>query len=141
MERATQRVITVVQLIAAGILTWILATRNTPWNVQRYAGTGLVIVGATFIVIARLQLGRSFSVRPEAHKLVTTGIYSKIRNPIYVFGTVMITGLLLVFQRPVWWIALVIVIVAQTIRAHKEAQILESAFGDEYREYRRKTWF
>jgi protein-S-isoprenylcysteine O-methyltransferase Ste14 len=29
----------------------------------------------------------------------------------------------------------------QTIRARREAQVLEAAFGDAYREYRRHTWF
>jgi protein-S-isoprenylcysteine O-methyltransferase Ste14 len=29
----------------------------------------------------------------------------------------------------------------QTFRARREAQVLEGAFGDAYREYRRKTWF
>jgi protein-S-isoprenylcysteine O-methyltransferase Ste14 len=29
----------------------------------------------------------------------------------------------------------------QIFRAKNEARVLENAFGDEYREYRRKTWF
>jgi protein-S-isoprenylcysteine O-methyltransferase Ste14 len=29
----------------------------------------------------------------------------------------------------------------QIWRARREAQVLEAAFGDAYREYRRKTWF
>jgi protein-S-isoprenylcysteine O-methyltransferase Ste14 len=129
------------QAIAFAVLAWILVTWKTPWNPQRYAGTVLTIVGAAFIVIARYQLGKSFSIRPEAHELVTTGIYARIRNPIYVFGTVLLTGLILVLQRPRLWILLTVVVVAQTIRARKEAQVLEAAFGEQYREYRRKTWF
>jgi protein-S-isoprenylcysteine O-methyltransferase Ste14 len=132
---------TALQLVALGVLGWILVTWKTPWNAQRYGGTALAIVGATGIMIARYQLGKSFSIRPEAHELVTTGVYSKIRNPIYVFGTVMLTGLALVLRKPDLWILLVIVIVAQTIRARKEARVLEAAFGEGYREYRRKTWF
>jgi protein-S-isoprenylcysteine O-methyltransferase Ste14 len=132
---------TALQAIGLGVLVWILVTWKTPWNAQRYAGTVLTMLGAMGIVIARYQLGKSFSIRPEAHALVTSGVYSKIRNPIYVFGTVMLTGLFLVLQRPELWILLAVVVVAQTIRARKEAQVLEAAFGDGYREYRRKTWF
>jgi protein-S-isoprenylcysteine O-methyltransferase Ste14 len=32
-------------------------------------------------------------------------------------------------------------IVIQIIRAHREARVLEAAFGDTYRDYRSKTWF
>jgi protein-S-isoprenylcysteine O-methyltransferase Ste14 len=44
---------------------------------------------------ARWQLGRSFSVTPQARELVTQGVYSKIRNPIYVFSALMALGILI----------------------------------------------
>jgi|SRR5579872_836914 protein-S-isoprenylcysteine O-methyltransferase Ste14 len=132
---------TVVQVVVMGALVWSLIFWNGPWNTQRKVGTVLVVLGIIFIAIARLQLGHSFSIRPEAHKLVTTGLYSKIRNPIYVFGMVMVTGVILVFQNPALWIMLPVLVIGQTIRARKEARMLESAFGEEYREYRKKTWF
>jgi protein-S-isoprenylcysteine O-methyltransferase Ste14 len=54
---------------------------------------------------------------------------------------VLWVGLILVFRRPILWIVLVVIAVMQSIRAHREAKVLEAAFGDAYREYRRKTWF
>jgi protein-S-isoprenylcysteine O-methyltransferase Ste14 len=141
MEARRIYAITAMQMVAAGALFWLLFTFPSPWNRQRYAGTVLALIGVVGVAVARYQLGRSFSIRAEAHELVTTGIYSKIRNPIYVFATVMITGLVLILQRPSAWILTVAVIVGQTVRAHREAGVLEAAFGDAYREYRRKTWF
>jgi protein-S-isoprenylcysteine O-methyltransferase Ste14 len=135
------RLLTIFQFGALCYLAWLLATYQTPWNAQRYLGTVLVIAGVSLIVVARFQLGRSFSVKPEAHALVTTGLYSKIRNPIYVFGAVMFAGVLLIVQKPWLWILLAAGLVGQTIRARREAKVLEAAFGDAYREYRRKTWF
>jgi len=35
----------------------------------------------------------------------------------------------------------VVVIIGQTVRARREARVLEATFGDAYREYRRTTWF
>jgi hypothetical protein len=102
-------------------------------------GTGRV--GGSLIALARYQLGKPFAVRAEAHELFTHGLYSKIRNPIYVFGGVMFTGVILVVQKPVLWVALVAMVIGQVIRARREAHVLEDAFGDAYREYRRKTWF
>lgn len=141
MERRRVYVLTAIQLVALCALFWLLATWSGPWNAQRRVGTVLAVVGVSFIALARYQLGRSFSVQAEARALVTAGIYSKVRNPIYVFGAVMMTGLLLVVQKPVYWIALPVLIVGQTIRARREARVLEAAFGEAYREYRRKTWF
>lgn len=141
MKPYQHSIFTALQILATGVLFWILATRNTPWNVQRCIGTALAVVGISLIALARYQLGKSFAVRAKAHELVTHGLYSKIRNPIYVFGVVMFTGVVLVLQMPVLWIALVAMVIGQTIRARREARVLETAFGDTYREYRRKTWF
>lgn len=141
MERRTFIAFTLVQIVATGFAFWILMKIPTPWNAQRYVGGALAVVGISGIAIARYQLGRSFSIKAEAHQLVTRGLYSKIRNPIYVFGTVLIAGFLLVVQRPALWILLGVVIIGQMARARREARVLEAAFGDDYREYRRKTWF
>lgn len=128
-------------------LLWVLqafavvALFRGPWNAPRYVGTALAILGVSFIGLARYQLGKSFSVKAEAHELVTTGLYSKIRNPIYVFGMIMLVGMVLILQQPVGWLVIVAGVLGQTIRARREARVLEDAFGDAYREYRRKTWF
>lgn len=141
MEGPRLYILTGIQIVAVGVLLWFLLTSSAPWNVQRYSGTALVVIGVAGIVAARITLGKSFSLRPEAHKLVTTGIYSKIRNPIYVFGGTILCGVILVVQRPVWFIALLPVVIGQTIRARREGRVLEAAFGEAYREYRQKTWF
>ena len=62
------------------------------WNGARVFGMGLRVVGFILWAIARFQLGASFAVRAEARKLITSGLYSKIRNPIYVFGLRVIAG-------------------------------------------------
>lgn len=141
MEGSRLYVFTAVQMFVVGVLFWFLINFKNPWNWQRYVGTVLCVVGAGGIAVARYHLGRSFSIRAQAKRLVTQGLYSKIRNPIYVFGAVMVAGFFMVLQRPVMWILFVVIVVGQSVRARREARVLEAAFGDEYREYRRKTWF
>lgn len=141
MEGVRLYVVTAAQFGAAAVIFWLLATWKTPWNAERYVGTVLVVTGISMIVVARYQLGSSFSVKAEAKKLVTRGLYSKMRNPIYVFGMVMIVGLALVVQLRALWVVAAIIFIAQVVRARREAAVLEAAFGEEYREYRRKTWF
>ena len=141
MEGRHLSIFTGLQVVACLVLIWLVVTWKAPWDFQRYLGTALVGIGICGIAVARYQLGRSFSLTPQARQLVTRGLYSKIRNPIYVSGVVMLVGLTLVLQKPVLWIVLLVVVVGQTIRARREARVLEAAFGDAYREYRQKTWF
>src|ERR1035438_7589922 len=68
--------------------------KERPWTVLRIAGAILAVVGYSTFVTARLQLGKSFAVTPQAKELVTLGLYSRIRNPIYVFVDIMIFGLI-----------------------------------------------
>ena len=141
MESRQLYFFTVVQIVAVGMLLWVIFSKPGPWDLQREVGTALVIAGICGIATARRQLGRSFAIKAAAYKLVTHGVYSKIRNPIYVFGMVLVAGFVLILHRPLLWLLLLALAVMQTVRAHREAQVLEEAFGDEYREYRRKTWF
>jgi len=90
---------------------------------------------------ARFQLGKTCSITPQAKKLVTHGLYSKIRNPIYLFGTIAIAGVFLILQIPPLWMLLGALAVLQVLRADKEARVLEAKFGEQYRAYRRQTWF
>jgi protein-S-isoprenylcysteine O-methyltransferase Ste14 len=73
--------------------------------------------------------------------LVTEGLYGRIRNPIYVFGGLMIAGVFIFAHRPWWLLIFAVVIPIQLLRVRKEEQVLEAKFGDGYREYKRKTWF
>ena len=111
------------------------------WNPRRFLGLAIMIIGAILLFTARFQLGNSFAVTPQARELVTHGLYSKIRNPIYVFSSLLVLGLFIVIGRPYLFVILALLLVLQTFRAHKESQVLEAKFGEQYREYRRHTWF
>ena len=128
--------------VAAAAAVVVLALRWTSsWTGLRVLGFLLLLGGMALVFTARLQLGRSFSVTPQARRLVTHGLYSRIRNPIYIFGTVAIAGMLLIWQKPWAWILLPVLALAQILRARREAAVLEAKFGEEYRAYRRRTWF
>jgi protein-S-isoprenylcysteine O-methyltransferase Ste14 len=115
--------------------------RGQEWTWMSTLGLALSVPAFAAWVLARVQLGGSFSVSAKARKLVTHGIYSKIRNPIYVFGTVSVSGFILLFNKPIWLLLVLVIVPMQIVRARKEAKVLEDKFGDEYREYRGKTWF
>jgi len=130
-----------VALPLAAVTTVYALTRDLPWTPLSIVGMAMMILGFVFWGMAHVQLGDSFSVRPEARQLVTRGIYSRIRNPIYVFSAIAIAGGALAFEKPLWLVAFVVIIPMQLIRSRREARVLEEKFGEEYREYARHTWF
>jgi protein-S-isoprenylcysteine O-methyltransferase Ste14 len=129
------------QVIATGILVTLIFSFEGPWNAIRFIGLAITVFAAVAFLTARYQLGESFSVNPQAKHLVTSGIYSRIRNPLYVFSTLMILGAVIAYQRPVFLLIPAALVIVQGTRAHREARVLEAAFGDAYREYRKRTWF
>lgn len=108
---------------------------------MRIAGLCLMGIGFPLWALARIQLGSAFSVKAKASILVTHGLYSRIRSPIYVFGSILIAGFCLFFQKPVLLLVFLAIIPMQISRTHKEGEVLEAKFGDTYREYKRHTWF
>jgi protein-S-isoprenylcysteine O-methyltransferase Ste14 len=116
-------------------------TFNIVWTTPRVIGTAIFAISFPLFLLARWQLGASFSVTPQARSLVTTGLYARIRNPIYLFGGLMVVGMSL-FVSP--WGPLVVVTILiplQVYRAGKEEQVLRQAFGEAYNRYKQRTWF
>ncbi|HLO31701.1 MAG TPA: isoprenylcysteine carboxylmethyltransferase family protein [Anaerolineales bacterium] len=110
-------------------------------NTLSYVALGLSLACVVLWFVARWQLGDAFSVTPQARQLVTRGLYSKIRHPIYVFGTLAFLFIVLALQG---WPALIIwavVILIQLMRVRREERVLAEKFGTEYTTYRSKTWF
>jgi protein-S-isoprenylcysteine O-methyltransferase Ste14 len=80
-------------------------------------------------------------VTAQARALVTRGLHSKIRKPIYASGAIVIAGLAVFWNRLYFLWAFAVLIPLQIWRARKEACVLEEKFGEEYRAYRKQTWF
>ena len=128
-------------LVGGAICILFLRYPPDAWTPLRILGLVLLFAGFILWTIARFQLGASFAVKAEARQLVTRGLYAKIRNPIYVFGSWVIAGGILAFGKPLWLLVFVLVIPLQIWRARKESAVLEAAFGEDYRRYRAGTWF
>ena len=127
--------------VVAALVLVALAVRYGPRTVWFYAGLGLTAAAMPFWILARLQLGRSFSVTAQARQLVTHGLYTKLRNPIYVFGGLAYFGALVALQ--VWWLVLAWLAMTpiQILRIKREEKVLAEAFGAEYEAWRARTWF
>ena len=92
-------------------------------------------------IVARHQLGQSFSINPEARILVRDGLYTKIRHPIYVFSTIAVLGVTIFFDSPYLFVLVILLASLEIYRAGKEEKVLYEKFGNEYLKYKKQTWF
>jgi protein-S-isoprenylcysteine O-methyltransferase Ste14 len=131
----------VVPLVVVLLYLFVPGLRAIPWTALRIASAMFALIGYVMFVTARLQLGKSFAVTPQAKELVTLGLYSRIRNPIYVFVDVMIFGLILALH--LYWLFTLypLLLLMHAFRAHREATVLQEKFGQSYIDYRNETWF
>jgi protein-S-isoprenylcysteine O-methyltransferase Ste14 len=104
----------------------------------------MILLAASYplVVLTLLVLGSSWSVLPEAKKLVTSGPYKWSRHPLYALY--LFWYLMLVGVGQTWTVVVVALASAglQIYRANCEERVLLAAFGDEYEEYCKATgWF
>src|ERR1700721_2790626 len=108
----------VVPVVVLLLYLFVPGARERPWTGLRIVGVALAVIGYCTFVNARLQLGKSFAVTPQAKELVSSGLYSRIRNPIYVFVDVMIFGLILALH--LYWLFVLypLLVAMHVFRAH-----------------------
>ena len=107
-----------------------------------FLGFGIVTgLHNTLSFVALYLSGNAFSVTAQARKLMVHGLYSKVRHPIYVFGTLAFLFVVLALQGLPALVIWVIVISIQVVRARREDRVLAETFGAEYTTYRSRTWF
>jgi len=139
------------------ILFWVIKILSTgmgesasDWALRRgqglpvigIAGTlgldALIGIGSLGSLLVLYRLGKSFSIMPEARKLVTGGPYAYARHPLYTVEMVTIVGTALQFAAPWSWLIALVVVTLLWIRSHFEEQVLAEAYP-EYAVYRTKT--
>lgn len=135
MNKTVPRLIcaALIGFMAFGATSLIERTRLT-------VGVLLGVPSFILMIISRTQLGNSFAVKPEARNLITTGLYSRIQHPMYLFLDVFILALIIVLAWPIALLGWGLLVVVQMLQAQREETVLAAAFGAEYDSYRRQTW-
>jgi tetrahydromethanopterin S-methyltransferase subunit A len=106
---------------------------------------GAVLLGLVVCLFwrAHADLGLNWSINiqmREGHSLVTGGIYSRLRHPMY--AALLLSAIALVPVLHNWIVSLIMLLIAGlfvTVRASEEERFLSRAFGDGYREYATRT--
>jgi len=106
-------------------------------------GAIAMLVGLWLFWRSHVDLGDNWSVTLEIdaqHRLVTRGVYSVVRHPMYTSFFISGLGQALLLAN---WIAgpaaLVTVAVLVIVRVPNEEQMMITQFGNDYRDYMRRT--
>ena len=103
------------------------------------AGAVLIIVGAVLVVLARrefAQHGQPTDPGLPTSKLVTTGVFSVSRNPLYLGAVCFLVGVALALNLP--WVLVFLLpslVACHDVLIAPEERYLDAKFGEEYREY------
>ena len=105
--------------------------------IVRWASLAVLLGGLVLAVGALTQLR---GVENIDH-LVTTGLFARVRHPMYLGFTLWILGWA-VFHGAIASLAVGFVgIVNILVWRHLEEEHLETSYGETYRSYRARTWF
>lgn len=108
----------------------------------RWLGVGLGILCIFGIYWLFSSIGSGItptSATRKEHQLVTSGPYRWVRHPLYTVGSSMFIAFGMMADN--WFIALlgILAFIAMAARTPKEEANLIEKFGDEYREYMKRT--
>ena len=108
----------------------------------RWLGVGLGILSTMGIYWLFSSIGSGItptSATRKEHKLVTSGPYRWVRHPLYTFGSSLFIAFGMMADN--WFIALlgILAFIAMAIRTPKEEANLVEKFGNEYRDYMKRT--
>jgi len=138
-------------LVLVVLVVALLGDRALGWRLGSGAlGETLMVAGAALLAVGAAAMGmavRGFrrggtnvpTFRP-ALALVTSGIYARSRNPMYLGGLVGLLGVALLLRSPTLltlWPATALALHFGVVR--REEPYLEALFGEPYRDYRRRV--
>lgn len=104
----------------------------------------LVLAGTYITVWARITIGTNWAHAAEYqikkdHELVTNGVYSFIRHPIYAGMFFSVLGAELVAGSYLFFFFLITLPIPAYLQAKKEEELLTGYFGEAYKTYMKKT--
>jgi protein-S-isoprenylcysteine O-methyltransferase Ste14 len=103
------------------------------------AGDLLATAGLAYSVWGLAYLRRSFSIIPEARRLVTGGPYRLSRHPVYLGEVATAIGINLATGGWPTALAVAYFVICELLRMRWEEGVLASAFPDEYPAYARRV--
>jgi protein-S-isoprenylcysteine O-methyltransferase Ste14 len=142
MKDYTLRIINGGILLTILVLTIIFRYQFNGGEYLRTIGFIIGAIGVIILITGIMTLGKYFTASMTPKGLVTHGIYSKIRHPIF-FGVILVyLGMEFIFQSIYGLLLVIFVLIPFYIySAIEEEKMLSKTFKDEYTAYKKKTLF
>ncbi len=114
------------------------------WNniYIRYAGLTLCTLGLIIFFLALLSFGNAWRIgidEVNSNELITGGIFSFTRNPIFLFMDMFFLGTFLVYPNIFFLLCFILIILSIHIQILREEKFLSIKFGQKYEEYKRQV--
>jgi len=144
-DRILYTTISIVSLGSLAVTAWdFIALQQGVYSLRWLSLVGfmLFIPGLVIYLAARMTLGRLFSktlVIVEGHELITHGIYRHVRHPSYTGSILFFLGLPLLFNSVLGFAIVLPMILLVLLRIPIEENMLLREFGEDYREYMKRT--
>ncbi len=120
----------------------VVSTTTIDFGAPAMLGVALMLIAFGVNFSAMRTLGRFWDklVIKENHRVVRDGIYSVIRHPIYTSYIMLFVGYCFLYES---WLSLVLLAAVSVVwfgsRIKIEENMLVEKFGDEYRDYMKRT--
>ncbi|HEX6290586.1 MAG TPA: isoprenylcysteine carboxylmethyltransferase family protein [Herpetosiphonaceae bacterium] len=125
--------------IALHLMVPLVLPHGVLTRTMMVVGVALILAGATLVVLARRELaqrGQPTDPGLPTSTLVTTGVFSISRNPLYLGGMCLLVGIALVLNLP-WIVVLLLpaILACHYLLITPEERYLATKFGAEYQTY------
>ena len=131
-----------------GIIAWLINPSSMAWAALPlpawlcWTGVGVIVIAGALLVWTLRNLGKNLTdtvVTRKAHTLVMHGPYRWVRHPFYGAVALLVLGFSLAAAN--WFILLAgaLSVALLVVRTAREEQELVARFGDDYRDYMRRT--
>lgn len=135
-------------LAAVGIIAYLINPASMKWSAVeipaklRLAGALFGLLGGALAIWTFRHLGANLTdtvVTRRQHSLITSGPYRWVRHPFYGAGALLFVSVALLTANVFIFVSGILILSLLIARTKKEERNLLQRFGEDYRNYMRRT--
>ena len=127
-------------MIVIGIVGEIFSWTKIPLSPYSNIVGGIIIIGGfVFHIYCHRVHKQAHDQSHQIDEIVTTGVFSRIRHPIYLSLIIIYFGLMIAWGVVWMFIPFLLLVALTVITAIQEEELLLQRFGPQYEQYMKET--